>query len=150
MGFQLQREELLSGEQLQSMLAENPARAAQAILLAAKQGILEGQALLGQILLEGQGIERDEGLAFRWFGIAAQGGHVMARNMLGRCLEHGWGCTADERAAAGIIEWQPKPALIGGCITTPTCWQLGAESRKTSTPPLRCIKKPRIWGMPSP
>ncbi len=40
MSFQLRREELLSGEQLQSMLAENPARAAQAILMAAKQGIL--------------------------------------------------------------------------------------------------------------
>ena len=114
MSFQLQREELLSGEQLQSMLAENPARAAQAILLAAKQGILEGQALLGQILLEGQGIERDEGLAFRWFGIAAQGGHVMARNMLGRCLEHGWGCTADERAAADHYRMAAQAGLDWG------------------------------------
>ncbi|MFJ7884238.1 tetratricopeptide repeat protein [Pseudomonas sp. NPDC096917] len=100
MSFQLRREEVLDGEQLKAMLAQNPARAAQAILMAAKHGIVEGQALLGQILLDGRGIERDVALAFRWFGIAAEGGHLMARNMLGRCLEHGWGCTADARAAA--------------------------------------------------
>ncbi|NNG65407.1 sel1 repeat family protein, partial [Pseudomonas fragi] len=44
MPFQLRREEVLDGEQLKAMLAENPARAAQAILLAARQGIVDGQA----------------------------------------------------------------------------------------------------------
>jgi TPR repeat protein len=38
------------------MLDESPARAAQAILLAARAGLLDAQALLGQILLEGRGI----------------------------------------------------------------------------------------------
>lgn len=95
MSFQLRREEQLDGQQLTAMLAENPARAAQAILLAAKQGILDGQALLGQILLDGQGIACDPALAKRWFQIAANGGHLMARNMLGRCWEHGWGGPVD-------------------------------------------------------
>lgn len=89
MSFQLRREEVLDGAQLSAMLAENPAKAAQAILIAAKQGIVDGQALLGQILLDGQGIERDPVLAKRWFQIAANSGHLMARNMLGRCWEHG-------------------------------------------------------------
>ena len=114
MSFQLRREEVLNGEQLKTMLAENPARAAQAILMAAKQGIVEGQALLGQILLDGQGIERDVPLAFRWFGIAANGGHLMARNMLGRCLEHGWGCSADERAAASHYRMAAQGGLDWG------------------------------------
>ncbi|MFJ2465044.1 tetratricopeptide repeat protein [Pseudomonas sp. NPDC087615] len=100
MSFQLRREEILSGEQLSAMLEESPARAAQAILLAAGEGEVEAQALLGQILLEGQGIARDQPLALRWFGIAAGRGHLMARNMLGRCLEHGWGCRADASVAA--------------------------------------------------
>ncbi len=95
MSFQLRRQEQLDGQQLTAMLAENPARAAQAILLAAKQGIVDGQALLGQILLDGQGIARDPVLARRWFQIAANGGHLMARNMLGRCWEHGWGGAVD-------------------------------------------------------
>lgn len=98
--FRLRREESLDAERLRAMLDESPARAAQAILIAAREGELEAQALLGQILLDGQGIAQDQPLAMRWFGIAAQQGHLMARNMLGRCHEHGWGCVADATAAA--------------------------------------------------
>jgi TPR repeat protein len=100
MSFQLRREEILSGEQLSAMLEESPPRAAQAILLAAGEGEVEAQALLGQILLDGQGIAKDQALALRWFGIAAGRGHLMARNMLGRCHEHGWGVAADAAVAA--------------------------------------------------
>ncbi|YAF62142.1 Tetratricopeptide-like helical protein [Pseudomonas sp. E102] len=98
--FRLRREEVLDGESLKAMLKDSPARAAQAILIAAGAGVLEAQALLGQILLDGQGIEQDKPLALRWFDIAAQRGHLMARNMLGRCHEHGWGCVADPAVAA--------------------------------------------------
>jgi TPR repeat protein len=98
--FHLRREEVLDGDALKAMLDESPARAAQAILIAAREGVLEAQALLGQILLDGQGIAQDQPLAVRWFGIAAQGGHLMARNMLGRCHEHGWGCPQDAALAA--------------------------------------------------
>lgn len=101
MSYQLRREEVLDGDRLKAMLEESPARAAQAILIAAREGVLDAQALLGQILLDGQGIEQDQPLAVRWFEIAAQGGHLMARNMLGRCHEHGWGCVADASMAAG-------------------------------------------------
>lgn len=100
MSYQLRREEVLDGDRLKAMLNESPARAAQAILIAAREGVLDAQALLGQILLDGQGIEQDQPLAVRWFGIAAQRGHLMARNMLGRCHEHGWGCVADASVAA--------------------------------------------------
>ncbi|MFJ2482136.1 tetratricopeptide repeat protein [Pseudomonas sp. NPDC087598] len=100
MSFQLRREEVLDASGLAAMLEESPARAAQAILLAAGEGEVEAQALLGQILLDGHGIAQDQPLALRWFGIAAGRGHLMARNMLGRCHEHGWGCTADATIAA--------------------------------------------------
>ena len=103
MNFRLRREEVLDGDQLKAMLEESPARAAQAILLAAGEGVIDAQALLGQILLEGQGIARDQTLALRWFEIAAQGGHLMARNMLGRCYEHGWGCVADAALAVAAL-----------------------------------------------
>jgi len=99
--FRLRREEVLDGEALKAMLEDSPARAAQAILIAAGEGLLEAQALLGQILLDGRGIEQDRTLARRWFEIAAQRGHLMARNMLGRCHEHGWGCVGDPSVAAG-------------------------------------------------
>lgn len=100
MSFQLRREEVLDAAGLTAMLEESPARAAQAILLAAGEGEVEAQALLGQILLDGRGIAQDQPLALRWFGIAAGRGHLMARNMLGRCHEHGWGGVADASVAA--------------------------------------------------
>jgi TPR repeat protein len=101
MSFQLRREEVLDGEQLKSMLDESPARAAQAIVMAAREGVVDAQALLGQILLDGRGIAQDQPLALRWFVIAARQGHLMARNMLGRCHEHGWGCATQASVAAG-------------------------------------------------
>lgn len=100
MSYQLRREEVLDGDRLKAMLKESPARVAQAILISAREGELQAQALLGQILLDGQGIAQDQPLALRWFDIAARQGHLMARNMLGRCHEHGWGCAADASVAA--------------------------------------------------
>lgn len=91
MSYQLRREEVVDVAGLQAMLEHSPGKAAQAILAAAGQGVGEAQLLLGQILLDGRGIEQDARVARRWFAIAAQGGSAMAHNMLGRCLEHGWG-----------------------------------------------------------
>ncbi|RKS17613.1 hypothetical protein BJ917_4793 [Pseudomonas sp. WPR_5_2] len=65
MSFQLRREEVLDGERLKAMLDESPARAAQAILMAAREGLVDAQALLGQILLDGRGIAQDQPLALR-------------------------------------------------------------------------------------
>jgi len=114
MSWNLQREEVLDGDQLRDMLTANPAKAAQAIVAAAGQNIVEAQALLGQILLDGQGIQRDQALARQWFEIAARNGHVMARNMLGRCHEHGWGCAADASIAASHYQLAAKAGLDWG------------------------------------
>ncbi|MCO5367351.1 tetratricopeptide repeat protein [Pseudomonas alliivorans] len=100
MSWNLARKELLDIDDLQAMLEESPAQAAEAILAAASQGNVEAHALLGQILLDGRGIQRDQALAMTWFRIAATQGHSMARNMLGRCFEHGWGCAPDPMQAA--------------------------------------------------
>ncbi len=100
MSYQLRREEVLDVAGLQAMLEHSPGKAAQAILAAAGEGVGEAQLLLGQILLDGRGIQQDASVARRWFGIAAQGGSAMAHNMLGRCLEHGWGGAVDPSQAA--------------------------------------------------
>ncbi|QVM92360.1 sel1 repeat family protein [Pseudomonas entomophila] len=91
MSYPLRREHVVDVAGLQAMLEHSPGQAAQAILAAAGQGVVEAQLLLGQILLDGRGIEQDALVARRWFAIAAQAGSAMAHNMLGRCLEHGWG-----------------------------------------------------------
>lgn len=109
MSFLLRRTETLTAANAH----ENPRRTAQWLLNCAGQGELEAQALLGQILLDGQGIERDSALARRWFSIAAERGHGMACNMLGRCHEHGWGGPINllsavncyQTAAAQGLDW---------------------------------------------
>ncbi|HDS1734591.1 MULTISPECIES: tetratricopeptide repeat protein [Pseudomonas] len=100
MSYQLRREEVVDVADLKAMLAASPGKAAQAILTAAGQGVVEAQALLGQILLDGRGIERDAQVARQWFAIAAEGGSAMAHNMLGRCHEHAWGGEQDLPRAA--------------------------------------------------
>ncbi|MFZ6048683.1 tetratricopeptide repeat protein [Pseudomonas sp. CR3202] len=101
MGIPLSRTETLDGDELGQRLAGDPRQAARAILAAAREGVTAAQTLLGQILLDGNGIERDPALARTWFGIAAEAGDAMARNMLGRCLEQGWGGPEDLEGAAG-------------------------------------------------
>ena len=141
MGFLLRREEVLNVEQLQRMLDDSPVRAAQAILIAAKQGVVDAQALLGQILLEGRGIERDEALALRWFQIAAQGGHLMARNMLGRCREHGWGCSADEAAAAREYQLAAEAGLDWGQYNYANLLATGRGVAEDQPHALRCYRQ---------
>jgi len=140
-GFLLRREEVLNVEQLQAMLDDSPVRAAQAILIAAKEGVVDAQALLGQILLEGRGIERDEALAVRWFRIAAHGGHLMARNMLGRCLEHGWGCGADAVAAAREYRLAAEAGLDWGLYNYANLLATGRGVAEDQNQALACYRQ---------
>jgi TPR repeat protein len=73
--------------------------------------------MLGQILLQGLGIERDPALALTRFRLAARQGSPMAFNMLGRCHEHGWGCAVDLPAAAGYYRQAAERGWTGGCTT---------------------------------
>lgn len=91
MSFVIRRTDTLPAVGTADSPNANPRRTAQWLLACAGQGELEAQALLGQILLDGTGIQRDPALARRWFSIAAERSHSMAMNMLGRCHEHGWG-----------------------------------------------------------
>ena len=100
MSYRLRREEIVDVRELRAMLEASPGKAAQAILAAAGQGVAEAQLLLGQILLDGRGIQRDPVLARKWFAIAAAAGSAMASNMLGRCFELGWGGEQDLEQAA--------------------------------------------------
>ena len=141
MSFHLRREEILDGDRLKVMLEESPARAAQAILMAAKEGVLDAQALLGQILLDGQGIARDQALALRWFEIAANGGHLMARNMLGRCHEHGWGCIANAVVAASHYRQAADAGLDWGLYNFANLLATGRGVVEDQAQALACYRR---------
>ena len=117
----LRREETFDTTQLGD-LAEQPQRAARLVLAAAANGEIEAQALLGQILLEGYGIQADPTLALTWFDIAAERGHAMACNMAGRC--HGTAGVAQPIRSAPPTTTAAPPiwGWTGACTTSPTCW----------------------------
>ncbi len=141
MSWNLRRKEVLDGDQLRAMLQDNPASAAKAILLAAQENIVDAQALLGQILLDGTGIERDQALALVWFQIAARNGHTMSINMLGRCYEHGWGCEANAEKAAEFYRQAAEADLDWGFYNLANLLATGRGVNKDQARALACYRK---------
>lgn len=141
MTWNLRREEVLDGDQLLAMLEESPASAARAILSAAQANMVDAQALLGQILLDGSGIERDPALALVWFLIAARHGHAMAQNMAGRCHEHGWGCEPDAAKAAEHYRLAAEACLDWGFYNYGNLLATGRGVNKDQARALACYRK---------
>jgi TPR repeat protein len=90
----------LSRDDIAARLAASPAERARLVREAAEAGSAEAQAVLGQMLLDGHGVARDERAALGWFAKAAAQHHVMALNMVGRCYDLGWGTAVDKGRAA--------------------------------------------------
>lgn len=141
MTWNLRREEVLDGNQLRAMLEDSPASAARAILIAAQANMVDAQALLGQILLDGNGIERDQALALVWFQIAARRGHAMAQNMAGRCHEHGWGCEPDAAKAAEHYRLAAEAGLDWGFYNYGNLLATGRGVNKDQARALACYRK---------
>jgi TPR repeat protein len=100
----------VSHDELATILSGPPAQAAAWVAAAAHNGIVEAQAVYGQYLLDGHGVERNTEEAFTWFRHAARRDHPMAMNMLGRCYEHGWGTAA---CAPVALYWYRLAARAG-------------------------------------
>ena len=77
---------------------------------AATRGVPQAQVIFGQMLLDGVLLERNPSWALHWFEQAAKGGNLMAINMVGRCLDQGWGVP---RSAALAEPWFRKAAERG-------------------------------------
>jgi len=141
MNWTLRRDDVLDGDQLRAMLQDNPASAAKAILMAAQQNLPDAQALLGQILLDGTGIEQDAALALTWFQIAARNGHAMATNMAGRCHEHGWGCEPDAARAAEFYRQAAEAELDWGFYNYGNLLATGRGVNKDQARALACYTR---------
>lgn len=98
----------LAEPELRERLSGSPEQVGRIVYAAAAGGSAAAQVTLGQMLLDGRGMRRDAGAAFRWFGIAAEAGDLDGINMLGRCYENGWGVPADRVKANG--EYQKAAA----------------------------------------
>jgi TPR repeat protein len=87
-------------QDIATRLAASPEERAGVVREAAEAGSAQAQALLGQLLLDGNGVARDASAALAWFTRGAAQHHVMALNMVGRCYDLGWGTAVDKRRAA--------------------------------------------------
>jgi TPR repeat protein len=96
--------------QLAAVLGGDPAEAEPWVRAAGASGIPQAQVRLGRMLLEGQGVPKDQASALRRFEHAAKTGDGDAMNMAGRCYENGWGAPADHVQAAG---WYRRSAEAG-------------------------------------
>ena len=96
--------------QLTALVSRRDASAIAWLRAAAQQNVPRAQSILGQRLLDGDGVTADAAEAVYWFRLAAQHDDADAINMLGRCHEHGWGLPPD---AAMAVYWYRLAASRG-------------------------------------
>jgi len=96
------------------------------VYAAAQRGVREAQAIYGQMLLDGKLVDRNPTLALNYFERAALAGDVMAINMVGRCLDQGWGVVASPHLAAPWFRKAAERGLDWGMYNLATLLTLGS------------------------
>jgi TPR repeat protein len=115
----------LSRDEIDARLAGVPEERLALIRTAAEAGLAEAQAVLGQMLLDGAEVKKDERAAFRWFLRAAGRQHLMALNMVGRCYDLGWGTRIDKARAAECFRIAAERGLDWAMYNYATLLTLG-------------------------
>jgi TPR repeat protein len=100
-----------SAERLAAAFTAPPEEAAPWVEAAAKYGMPRAMVFWGHFLLDGLGgVTQDRAAAAAWFRIAAEADEAEGMNMLGRCLENGWGLPVDYAEA---VRWFRSAAEAG-------------------------------------
>jgi TPR repeat protein len=89
-----------SAPRVRALFAQDASHAAPWVFALAREGLAPAQLCYGRMLLAGTGAPSDQVAALHWFRCAAASGDNEAINMVGRCLDNGWGTKADPVAAA--------------------------------------------------
>jgi hypothetical protein len=100
----------LSSQEWRAAIASDPPIAAGWVLHCAQLGNPDAQAVLGQWLLDGHGLQRNPAEALVWFLKAAKQGQAIGMNMTGRCFENGGGAEINLFAA---LNWYAQAAGQG-------------------------------------
>lgn len=108
---------------------------------AAERGVCEAQAIYGQMLLDGTLVPRNAVAALHWFERAARGGHVMAINMVGRCLDQGWGVVASPSLAAQWFRKAADKGLDWGMYNLATLLTMGSGVKEDKVEALYWFRK---------
>lgn len=79
-------------------------------MISANLGDASAKAQIGSCYIRGEGVEKDEKEAVRWFIIAANQGDALGQFYLGNCFLDGIGIEKDHQTA---IVWLKKAADAG-------------------------------------
>ena len=74
------------------------------------RGIVDAQCRMGEMYLDGEGVDVDAPEAYKWFLEAARGGDVTAQYLLGKCYAEGTGVAAN---LAEAEKWLQSAAAAG-------------------------------------
>ncbi|CAN5500978.1 tetratricopeptide repeat protein [soil metagenome] len=136
----------VSPDDIAARLAGSPEQRAATIGALAQAGVADAQALLGQLLLDGNGIAQDVPAALDWFTRAAAQHHVMAINMVGRCYDLGWGTAPDKARAAACYRIAAERGLDWGMYNYATLLALGAGVAEDKPAALGWFRKAAALG----
>jgi TPR repeat protein len=115
----------LSADQITRRLSGPRTEVAAFVREAAEAGSAEARARFAQMLLDGDGVEKDEAAALGLFELAARAGHLEAANMVGRCHDLGWGTPIDKSTAAAWYKRAAERGLIWAKYNYATLLALG-------------------------
>ncbi len=132
----------LSSEDIAARLSGSPEARAALIREGAEAGLAEAQAVYGQMLLDAQ----KPAEAFGWFWKAAQQGHPMGLNMLGRCYDLGWGTRIDKGRAAACFRVAAEAGLDWGMYNYGSALALGAGLTQDKAAALGWFQKASAMG----
>ena len=125
----------LSLEEMAARLSGPPEERAAFLRDAVEAGDAAAGAAYGQLLLDGNGVAQDASAALGWFVRAAQGGDMMALNMVGRCYDLGWGTAPAKARAAECYRIAAERGLPEAMYNYATLLALGqgvAENKSTA------------------
>ncbi len=90
------------------------AKASEEFFSAAKSGDVDSQMILGEMYLDGIGVDIDHQKAFYWLSKAAQAGDIEAQYLLGFMYENG---LKVQKNISRATKWYTKAALQGDILS---------------------------------
>lgn len=142
----IERLKKMSSDELSALFSVGSDNRAEAIKLSAQAGFADAQAIYGQMLLDGDGVDSDPVQAIRWFRKAAGQDHAMAINMIGRCYDLGWGVEVDKARAAQWFKAAADRGLDWGQYNLATLLALGQGIAEDRMAALELFRKAAAQG----
>lgn len=88
-------------------------------------GDAEAQRELGELYYLGNGVQRDDSIAFSWYLRSAEKGNVQAHWEVGMCYHYATGVTKDYLKAAGSYRRAAEQGFVPAQISLAECYRKG-------------------------